>query len=262
MLINTLKSVALKLGLIQAPPPKHSDIWLPEWSTFLTDKVAFYRSLSNDDKLVFEQRSVWFWHTTRIDAEEGLVVTYQDRLLVAASAIIPVWAFPKWHYFNLDTVILKRHSFNEKFECGQADSMIAGMVGTGPMAGKMALSQPHLHLGFSNHKDKKNVGIHEFVHLIDLADGECDGFPERLKDHAFSLPWFDLVRKKIDEIHRKKSNIDNYGTTNNAEFFSVVSEYFFERPVMLQKKHPVLYQALEDIYQQDIRDIEKDIRHR
>jgi len=54
------------------------------------------------------------------------------------------------------------------------------MVGNGPLHGKMALSKPHLHLGFKNSRDKHNVGIHEFVHLIDMADGNCDGFPERL----------------------------------------------------------------------------------
>ena len=109
----------------------------------------------------------------------------------------------------------------------------------------MALSKPALHYGFSNDRDKRNVGIHEFAHLIDMADGDCDGFPEKLKEYAFSIPWFELVRQKTDEILDKESNIDPYGVTNNIEFFSVATEYFFERPEMLRDKHPKVYEALK-----------------
>jgi uncharacterized protein YecA (UPF0149 family) len=38
-----------------------------------------------------------------------------------------------------------------------------------------------------------------------------------------------------------------------AEFFSVVSEYFFERPKLLAKKHPELYALLEKIFKQEMR---------
>ncbi len=39
--------------------------------------------------------------------------------------------------------------------------------------------------------------------------------------------------------------------TNEAEFFAVASEYFFERPEKLQEKHPELYQLLQKIYHQN-----------
>lgn len=97
--------------------------------------------------------------------------------------------------------------FNDQFECGAVDSFITGTVDTGPMAGKMALSLPELHLGFDNSKDKQNVGIHEFLYLVDMADGECDGYPEQLKECAFSIPWFELVQTKINEIERRNGNI-------------------------------------------------------
>lgn len=58
----------------------------------------------------------------------------------------------------------------------------------------------------------------------------------------------DLIEKKICEINKNKSDINNYAATNRAEFFSVVSEYFFERPDLLQKKHPNLYNTLEMIF--------------
>lgn len=233
--------------------------WQESWSAFLNDKVAFYRTLSNEDKRIFEERARLFLETTSVEAGQ-IEVTDEDKLLVAASAVIPVWGFPEWHYFNVQKVFLLPASFNERFECGQPDSLITGMVGTGPMAGKLALSQPALHQGFSNTKDKHNVGIHEFVHLVDMADGDCDGFPERLKKFAYSIPWFELVEQKISGIENNDSNIRDYGATNKAEFLAVASEYFFERPKMMKQKHPKLYQVLSDFYQQDVMRIAEDIK--
>ena len=248
-LYNTLRSL---LGL--APNKHFTQLcqWQENWSVYLSQNVDFYRLLSAEDKKVFEQRIQLFWQTTVIEGSVDVDVSDEDRLLVAAAAIIPVWAFPGWHYFNLKTVFLLPAAFNHDFICAQPDSLITGMVGTGPMAGKMALSQPDLHAGFNNSRDKKNVGIHEFVHLVDMADGNCDGFPERLKAYSFAIPWLDFVGKKIKEIDSNQSNINAYGATNDAEFFAVASEYFFERPVMLKKKHPQLYEYLSTFYQQNL----------
>jgi len=231
------------------------------WRDFLLSQVTFYQALNVTQRTVFERRVQLFLDTTEIVGNQ-VDVSDEDRLLIAASAIIPVWSFPQWHYFNLQLVILLPASFNQELITGQADSLIQGMVGTGYMAGKMLLSKPALHQGFANSRDKRNVGVHEFAHLIDMADGDCDGFPERLKAHEYCLPWLDLAKQKMAAIERRKSNIDAYGATNNAEFFAVISEYFFERPGMLKAKHPQLYATLSDFYQQDCAEIALDIKVR
>lgn len=240
----------IKNWLFGKPAPQIDVQWQLQWSDLLLEEVAFYRELDAPMREVFEQRALLFLQSTQIEAGEQRADDL-DCLLVAASAIIPVWQFEGWHYFNLKKVFILPAAFNAEFQCGQADSMITGMVGTGPMAGMMALSGPALRHGFANARDKHNVGIHEFVHLVDMADGEIDGYPERLKEHAFSIPWFDLVSKKLDAIEKGKNRINPYALTNRAEFFSVVSEYFFERPALLQKKHPKLYEALTEVYRQD-----------
>lgn len=238
--------------------PDYQNVWQQEWSVFLTKNVSFYNNLEKSDRTLFERRILLFLHSTNVEGSVDVEVTAEDCLLVAASAIIPVWGFPKWHYFNLNAVYLLPSAFDENFVCGNANSVYTGMVGTGLMHGKMALSKPHLHQGFKNSRDKQNVGIHEFVHLVDMADGECDGFPERLIGYEHAIPWFDFVRHKIQEIDDNESNIRDYGATNPAEFLSVASEYFFERPLMLQKKHPKLCAALEKFYKQSVEDIAGD----
>jgi len=251
-LFNKLFGPAIK------PAPEHDEVWRIEWSQFLERSVGFYHNLNAAGRERFERRVLLFLHSTEVKGGVAVEITDEDKLLVAASAIIPVWNFPRWHYFNLRAVHLLPAAFDENFVCGGSHARITGMVGTGPMAGKLALSKPHLHQGFLNRRDKQNVGIHEFVHLIDMADGECDGFPERLKDYAYAIPWLEFVRQKMNEIDVNKSNIRDYGATNAAEFFSVTSEYFFERPQMLKKKHPDLCLALEGFYQQNVEEITND----
>ena len=246
-------------GQCKAVQPFEASVWNREWSEFLRCTVGFYRRLPESDRRTFEKRCYLFLSTTSVEGGGGAEVTDEDRLLVAASAIIPVWGFPEWHYLNIKTVVLLPSAFNEEFICGGRDARISGMVGTGVMSGKMVLSKADLHYGFRNDSDKQNVGIHEFAHLVDMADGDCDGFPERLQEYRACAQWFEFVHFKISEIEKRKSNIRQYGATNPQEFFAVSSEYFFERPKMMKKKHPELYQYLSDFYRQNLAEIRDEV---
>ncbi len=223
---------------------------------FLYQKVSFYRSLNDVDKNTFEKRVLLFLSTTKVIGHD-VEITDHDCLLIASAAIILVWKFPKWHYVNLDTVYLVSGSFNDNADLGKQDSRYLGVVGNGDLYGKMILSKPALHHGFDNDQDKHNVALHEFAHLLDMADGETDGFPERLKKYAFSAPWIELIRQETLKINQGKSGINDYAATNPAEFFSVTTEYFFERPALLKQKHPDMYDQLHAFYQNDVAAIEK-----
>merc|ERR1712000_69908 len=99
------------MGPLPLPP------WQPGWSDFLREHVVFYRTLSAQDQAVFELRIRQFLATTRVEGGEQVEVTDEDRLLVASGAVIPVWAFPDWHYFNVNAVFLLPGLFNSRFEC-------------------------------------------------------------------------------------------------------------------------------------------------
>ena len=222
------------------------------WRKILEEKVNYYTTLNTKDKKSFEFRVQEFilnYKIIGIDVE----VDDTDRILVAASAIIPVFAFPNWRYTNLEIVQLYPAMFNEDFETTGAGRRTLGMVGTGFMEGKMILSKPALHHGFSNETDKKNTAIHEFVHLIDKSDNATDGIPKVLLDKQYTIPWLDLIAQKIDAIYKEKSDINPYGGTSKTEFFAVASEYFFERPKLMARKHPELYKILEEMFNQDMR---------
>jgi MtfA peptidase len=216
----------------------------------LANNISFFRALDKTKRRQFEAEIIEFLGDVKITGVNTTVADL-DRILVAASAVIPVFAFPEWKYSNLQEVLLYTDTFNKDFETAGADRNIMGMVGSGYMEGKMLLSKHALQQGFKNDSDKNNTAIHEFVHLIDKADGDTDGIPELLLSKQYTLPWLDMTFQKMQEILKEKSDINPYGTTNKAEFFAVVSEYFFERPDLLQQKHPDLYQLLQQIFKQD-----------
>lgn len=216
-----------------------------DWRDTLEEKVAFYKKLSSGDQNKFEKRVLEFLESVKITGV-NCEVEELDQLLIASSAIIPVFNFPTWKYPNLSEVLLYPLPFNQEF--GEEDATIQGMVGNGFMNGKMILSRTSLRQGFQAELDKKNVGIHEFVHLIDGVDGNIDGIPKVLMTQQHSLPWLDMMYRKINEIHSKRTDINCYGATNEQEFLSVASEYFFEHPRQLKKKHPELYKMLSYFY--------------
>ena len=57
-----------------------------------------------------------------------------------------------------------------------------------------------------------------------------------------------MMDSTIGQMKNYGSDIDMYGSTNPAEFFAVISEYFFEQPGLLKANHPELYEMLGRIY--------------
>lgn len=231
-----------------------------KWSIILNEEIPFYRALTNLEKEKFEFKVQEFLLNCTIIGV-GTEITIVDKLLVASSAVIPIFGFENWQYFNLKEVLIYPGIFNQEFETEGPNRNVLGMVGTGYMDGKMILSQEALAHGFDNTSDKKNTAIHEFAHLIDKRDGVIDGIPHSLLDDKYLEPWINYMDKKLDEVFEGDSDINPYGGTSRAEFFSVTSEYFFERPKLLEKKHPELYKLLEKIYKQDLseRDLSKPV---
>ncbi len=225
----------------------------PKWHPILMEKVRFYRELKAGEREDFLEQSARFLRNIKI-VGVAVEVSLEDRLLVAASAVIPLFGFRGWEYMHLDEVILYPSHFDEQFNFENPKEMIVGMVGSGAMEGKMILSQPDLHLGFDNTQDKLNVGIHEFLHLYDKEDGVIDGVPAAFIGKHLIMPWIDLVRLEMSKIHKGDSELRAYGGYNGKEFFAVAGEYFFERPHLLQRDHPELYGMLSRIFNQEITD--------
>ncbi|MEX1132634.1 MAG: zinc-dependent peptidase, partial [Flavobacteriales bacterium] len=108
----------------QAPPPPMSH----DMRVIMESKVQFYSLLSESDRKRFEERVMRFLADVRITGVSA-EVTVQDRVLVAASAVIPIFGFPEWRYRGLREVLLYPSSFNEHYAITGAGRDRLGQVG-------------------------------------------------------------------------------------------------------------------------------------
>lgn len=210
--------------------------------------VTFYRDLADTEKCRFREEVNKFLHRIRITGV-GTALEDMDRVFVASAAVIPLFAFKGWEYRNINEVIVYPGAFSSRdFRVEGEGRDTLGMVGSGPMQRTMILSQKDLREGFLHPNTTSNPAIHEFVHLIDKADGATDGLPEALLRHSYALPWLHRMNEEIQKIRSGRSDINPYGTTSEAEFLAVAAEYFFNQPERMSERHPELYRMLKEIF--------------
>ena len=217
----------------------------------LETHVKYFRNLQPEQKAIFAKRVGEFLKRVTIEGV-GTTAELSDRVLVAASALIPVFGLGDWKYPNLTNVILYPDNFNKDFQFEGKGRNTLGMVGTGYMNGQMILSKPALVDAFANADSKSNTAIHEFVHLLDKTDGSTDGIPENLMDRSSLSLWQNLMQQEIEKINKGESDIDPYALSGDEEFFAVVSEYFFQQPRLLASNHPEIYKMLKEFFKQDL----------
>lgn len=246
-------SFGLLLAILVASFRKKKPVYAPPISprkahALLLKHVRFYKGLSREEQASFRIRAKEFLDTVRVTPTEGVKLRTLDRIYVACAAIIPVFRFKDWVYRNLNEVIIHPGNFSKDFKGGPEDQTVMGMVGNGAMHRMMVLSIDALRTGFEQ-PGRGNTGIHEFVHLLDKSDGAVDGIPEILLfTEELTTSWLEYMNRAIHEIREGSSDINPYAATSEAEFFAVVSEYYFQRPAFMKKKHPQLWEMLEVMY--------------
>ncbi len=223
-----------------------------KWKDILLARVQFYKDLSAEDQKRFEEKVKKFFCDTPITGVKGVEVTDEIKLLVAASAIIPVFLFDGWEYANLSEVIIYDGVVepNQPHDAEQ-DGVLLGQARPFQTKHMVLLSQQFLVQGFESMNGKSNVGIHEFAHLIDQADGDTDGIPKAFMPEALLSPWTKIMYTEIEKIAANRSDLNPYALTNHAEFFAVVCEYFFENPEKFKEKHEQLYVLMNEIFRKE-----------
>lgn len=100
-----------------------------------------------------------------------------------------------------------------------------------------------------------NVAIHEFAHKLDMQNGAVDGLPPLHSGIAVD-DWAAVFNAAYEDFCRRvdggeDTEIDPYASESPAEFFAVLSEYFFEMPDVLHGDYPAVYERLKRFYKQD-----------
>lgn len=146
-----------------------------------------------------------------------------------------------------------RSMFDPGARPADTDTPVLGVAHRG---GAVVLAWDSALRGARDPRDGHNVVIHELAHKIDFLDGSADGTPPlpsgsaRREWIAAFAPAF-LAHKERAE-RGKRSFLDDYAVTNEAEYFAVATEAFFEKPQALARELPDVYAALCQFYSLDL----------
>jgi len=228
-----------------------SEPFPPAWRKLLERRVSFYRALpeGSEARQRFEDDVRIFLAEQHIYAagEDAAEVDDETRLLIAASAAMLGHGMPRFEWPRLRDIVVYPRAFDDEYQ-QHAASDISGMV---HHQGPILYSRRDLRLGFRRH-DGHNVGVHELAHVLDLADGHADGVPIGAS-WASSAPWLEVISDRLAKLRGRRYPhvLRDYAKTNEAEFFAVAVENFFERPRKLRGADPELYEMLCDYFGQD-----------
>ena len=187
-----------------------------------------------------------------------LTINDNMRLLIAANACLLLLNRHSNYFTNVKSIVLYPSAYRAKqtsHQHGTVAQVDQIRIGESWPWGTIVLSWSDSLQGSANEEDGHNVILHEFAHQLDQQNGGATGTP-KLSDKNSYKHWhgifseeYNTLRKKV--CAQKRSVIDAYGATNEAEFFAVVTETFFERPLELRQQHPALYETLYQYYQVD-----------
>jgi len=188
----------------------------------------------------------------------GLSVTRPMQLAIAAQACLLVLGRDEHVYDALRSVLVYPSQFVVREEWHDEDGVVTEeervLSGQAWDVSRILLSWEDVTSRGSG-ADAYNVVLHEFAHYLDHEGGGMDGAP-LLGDREEHARWaatfqaeFDALRAAVDR--GEQTLLDPYAAEDEAEFFAVVTEAFFEAPQDLSGLHPELYGRLREYYRLD-----------
>ncbi len=216
----------------------------PEWLRYLDERVPFFGKLSPELRQRFlDQLKVFVWEKEFIGAG-GFVITDEVRVVVAATAVQLIVHLGLSYYDRLTEIIVYPGAFKLPDRTG-------AVLGEAKHWGTVILSWDSVLTGLGNPGDGHDTAAHEFAHVLDRADGAFDGTP-KLREYSHYRVWASVMSEHfqgLQEGRRAERNVmDDYGSLNEAEFFAVATESFFEKPQQMKARTPELYEELKRFY--------------
>lgn len=234
----------------------------PAWEDILNRNVAHYAQLSEEEQTHLQDLIKVFIPEKHWEGAGGLVLTDEIRVTIAAQACLLLLGLPHDFYRNVASIVVypstvvppeRKPSFFES-PTGPVD-VRHPILGQAFLQGPVIIIWDAALRGSRHPENGHNVIYHEFAHKLDMLDGAADGTPP-LRDRAEYRDWVETcsreyLRLKHDAAHGKESFLDAYGATNEAEFFAVATEQFFDRPRQMRAHAADLYRVLKEYYRQD-----------
>jgi Mlc titration factor MtfA (ptsG expression regulator) len=226
------------------------------WRQILQQRMPFFRRLPADLQLQLKRHIQWLVAETPFIGCNGLQVSEEMRVLIAAQAALLRLQRRDGGFDNLRQVLV----YPGAFVVQRARTDAAGLTqdarqvlsGESWQQGQVILAWDAVVEGAAVPDDGRNVVIHEFAHQLDQAGGAANGAPWLGRRERYAR-WAQVLGEAYARLRERVQRgetglIDAYGATDPAEFFAVVSEVFFEQPAALAAEEPALYRELAQFY--------------
>ena len=234
---------------------RQSNVSNKAWSQAFAQLLVLQR-LSDSERIRLRELAILLLHKKSFSGARGFEVTEMMKLIIALQACLPVlnlgigW-YRGWHSIVIYPAgFLPEHTFTD--EAGVVHNEKRALSGEAWDRGPVILSWDEVK--DAGIIDGENLVIHEFAHKLDMRNGVANGFPPLHKGMS-KKRWAEVFNDAYDDLrHRLRSRqlteIDKYAAHSPAEFFSVISELFFERPDIINTEYPDVYQLLSEFYLQ------------
>jgi Mlc titration factor MtfA (ptsG expression regulator) len=240
---------------------------LPEsWRRILEDGLPYYKCLPVADRDELHGHIQIFLAEKRFEGAGGLRITDEIRVVIAAQACMLLLHRQTDYYPGLTTILVypgayvaRGKSVGPAGVVTESSGVRAGESWHGALSpqggGPVVLSWRDVQAGAADIHDGRNVVFHEFAHQLDAESGSVEGAPA-LERHSMYIAWARVLgeeyRALINDLDWGRDTVlDAYAAQSPAEFFAVLTESFFEKPLALRTRHPRLYEQMAAFYKQD-----------
>jgi Mlc titration factor MtfA (ptsG expression regulator) len=218
----------------------------PHYKIILEKYYDYYRFLPSGLKGDFERRVSLFVRGKTYYGKDGLEITDEMRVLVAATAVQITFGFKFFQLPRFSKILIHPTKyFNSKTKKHHKGEVY-------PMGKWIRLSWDNFLHGFGNPHDGINLGLHEMTHAMSLENRiRTNGAHSYINPRAYA-DWKPLALDEMERIkHNQKSIFRKYASTNLEEFLAVSVEVFFEQTEQFHQYHPELYTCTCRLLQQD-----------
>ena len=247
---NTLRRWHMRRILRRNPIPHH--IWHR-----VTRQIVVLQGLDAVQMAHLRELTTWFLHRKSINGAQGLAVTLPMRVAVAAQACLLILNLDIDYFDNWVEVILYPGAFRVKHEqmddIGLVHRDTCALTGEAWLRGPVILSWPEVERDSYHGHPGHNLVLHEFAHKLDALNGAMNGLPP-LRRGMSRKRWAEDLSDAYAVLNLSLASakavcINPYAATSEAEFFAVLSEYFFTAPGVLKAAFPRAYRQLKLFYQ-------------
>jgi Mlc titration factor MtfA (ptsG expression regulator) len=230
-----------------------------EWESIVQKNVPYYNRISGNDKKEFQTHTQILLSEKTFEGCNELEITDEITVTIAAFASILLMHRQTDYYPRLTTILVYPQAYvvpnKEHLPGGVVAEGIEVREGESWSHGIVVLSWQDIQKASKGMAKGHNVVLHEFAHQIDTGFEEEEN-SQFLSDLRGFSNWLegmqaDFEQLKNDAIENRYTFLDKYGALNEAEFFAVATEFFFEIPKEFQKAQPNLYHKLKIFYNQD-----------